>query len=70
MIENVDFGTLDSVYKIPEFTVSLYCENAMLLSTSSYGRNLPPLSRNLRCRSSVRWKRSRLWVIKKYRKVF
>lgn len=40
LIENVDFGTLDSVYKIPEFTVSLYCENPMLLSTSSYGRNI------------------------------
>lgn len=40
LIENIDFGTLDSVYKIPEFTVSLYCENPMLLSTSSYGRNI------------------------------
>lgn len=40
LIENVDFGTLDSVYKIPEFTVSLYCENPMLLSTSSYGGNI------------------------------
>lgn len=39
-VEAVDFGVLDSVYKMPEFTVSLLCENPLLLSTNSYGRNI------------------------------